>query len=986
MTSTLGPYETYKRDIGPFVYWVLQQSNAVVRSLPLSNTIVHQVSLDKPQIAPESLVSHCKLIGKLLVSKEDIPKPVTALLQSVMDELAAPYATFQRLATNKSHPDVKNGSASLNALLTALRDCALALHCWELILHPDTLSDYLSSSLPFTKEKLDGMVIKEFSPLNLPDAPEASQDSEQATPQEFGHRVGHQRKQAKPGKGKRARRRKEGETSKAKAKDTEKGPPVDVFVESMKEPLESFGVTLGQDGMKIDYIMAVYELFEKCFELRAYLQEVWYEVAYEGLNIAVAGALSNMAILQVQRSEERLLAGFPEDKKTYHSVMGIMSSVFGFDAEAEGSEANKGEDAKEMFLVHTYHDLLDFLTDYRKSENGRPTKGMMKEVKHWKHDFDLRHAATEERLKWRRLYTIRWLYHLVDQCTLGMMAVASVCHKNIPDRKKAEEAQKEARRRKMLGIHEFAAFIKYLTYEKSDIGIREMIHPHHVFQLQCIVDSLAVTKGWTFDLLKGHVLIEPPHADKFSPMRDVNYFLLNIGDKQAGFLKGFLDLKDKLTAESAGRPATDNYAQIQAILKSACDIYCQFVGEGPNFLWNCSPFLCGVSLVEALDFQLTSMMHVWGQHREPVILMHLYNMLLREGYLDKRIDLFESLQLMFLNGVFAGGKMFALGYAGGLTHHVKLLDYFADIQNNNKAMWRAPTGSGISYCPTNPHGSFLVRLRDKAWNCFDISEGGLPLDAFRARLSIAQAKQVHDHNTGKKSLEGTGLVKMARAALPAEGLTEDLAEKRLLDLADGLRELLLTERQRPQASDGRPVQNDTICLSTSEWFDVAKVDIQADVEGDRPFCGLNYAKLTCHVLDIFRDIEKELHASGSETYSVMYGDDGEYYKKFPTRSGARFILFATALTRRDEKLLQIAAKTLAKSARLLSEYLFWDKLKFGGTGRSSSPETDSDDDDDIETDATSCTMPLEEEVVHMDECVVVKGVALDDGTVLVRKT
>ncbi|KAK3955911.1 hypothetical protein QBC32DRAFT_395147 [Pseudoneurospora amorphoporcata] len=972
MTFKLYPNFAYKRDIGPLVYWVLQTSNALIRSLPSSYTDVPQVPLDKPQITLQSLVSLSKLIGKH-VDKEHIPKTVLALLQSVIESITASHATFQRLATKKPHPDVENGSASLETFVVALRESALALHGWEILLHPYNLSDYLFSCYPLTKEKLDCM------------------GSEKKKPQQAGPLVGHQRRQVKPGKGKRGRRRKDSEAEKSKATETEEGPPEDVF---RKEPLESFGVTLGPDGVTTDYIMAVYDLFRGHFDLRAYLQDVWYEVAYDGLNIAVAGALSNAAIVVAQRSEDKLLAGFSDDKKSYHSVMSTMSSVFRFDAEAEGTEANKGDahlaDAKEMFLVHAYHDLLDFVTDYRKNGNGKPTKRMMKEVKHWNPDFDLRRATMEERLKWRRLYTIHWLYHLVGEFTSRLLVVAAVLHKKVPDSIKAKEAQKEEQRQRLLGLDGFAALIKKLTYEDSDLKNRKQILPHHVFQLQCIVDSLAVTKGWTFDLLKGHVLIEPPDADKFRPMRDVNRFLLDIGDERAGFLKGFVDLRHKLMVEGAGRPATDNYAQIQEILKSARVIYNQFVGKppiqgdkpqshtiGPNVLWNYSPFLCGVGLAEALDFQFTSIMHVWEQHQEPVILMHLYNMLLREGYLDKPIDFFESLQQLFASGCFPNGIVPISDYGNVLADSLRLLD---NRKRNTGGMLRAPSGSRVAYRLAIAHESFLVLLRDNGWNLFHLSHNEVPLSSLFAKFMIALTTPVYDQDTGKKHLDETILVVRARLALSNEDVLGDRAEEKLLAMADALEELNSMEKQQAKDSAPKVVFKTPNDFSASEWLDLMKVDIMADIDGDRPLCGLNLARLTCHIFDIFQDIEDDLYALGCKGYLDMCGDDGEYDRKIFTRTSARRILFVGAMDVKDEQILRVAARTLAHSAGSLSEYIYWDKLKFGAAERSS-PETDGHG--ETATDASSCTLE-EEEKVHMDECEVVKGVVLDNGTVWIR--
>lgn len=71
-------------------------------------------------------------------------------------------------------------------------------------------------------------------------------------------------------------------------------------------------------------------------------------------------------------------------------------------------------DIKELFLIHTYHDLVDFITDYQKTRSGKPTKRMLAQIDNWNPNLDLQKATSKERIKWRRSYTINWLYDLVN--------------------------------------------------------------------------------------------------------------------------------------------------------------------------------------------------------------------------------------------------------------------------------------------------------------------------------------------------------------------------------------------------------------------------------------------------------------------------------------------------------------------------------------------------------------------------------------------
>lgn len=76
---------------------------------------------------------------------------------------------------------------------------------------------------------------------------------------------------------------------------------------------------------------------------------------------------------------------------------------------------------------------------------------------------------------------------------------------------------------RLYGLNEFAGVVTTLAMQKPGTDIRSRILPSCVFQLQAIVDSLTVSRGWSLFGLQGHVLIPP--AQGFRPRRDVDLFL-----------------------------------------------------------------------------------------------------------------------------------------------------------------------------------------------------------------------------------------------------------------------------------------------------------------------------------------------------------------------------------------------------------------------------------------------------------------------------
>lgn len=75
--------------------------------------------------------------------------------------------------------------------------------------------------------------------------------------------------------------------------------------------------------------------------------------------------------------------------------------------------------------------------------------------------------------------------------------------------------------------------------KKPGAGLDNMIPPHHVFQLQCIVDSFSISRGWDVGALRGHVLTAL--APDFRPRRDMDRFM---DDQREPLKLDFLDSAD----------------------------------------------------------------------------------------------------------------------------------------------------------------------------------------------------------------------------------------------------------------------------------------------------------------------------------------------------------------------------------------------------------------------------------------------------------
>jgi hypothetical protein len=318
--------------------------------------------------------------------------------------------------SKKPDPEIERSNASHKRFIDVLTEAFAALG-----------GEVWIETQKATTEALDGEDLEEivfrntFSSLDLDetnDGEEENNANEDPEGPSTNDPINHQKKKT-TGKGKN---RKRGRKDKGKPKPAAKEPSLD------EVPLESYRIIEDESGLVTDYLMAVYSLVREWIELRHYLQGLWREVSYGSLNSAIAGEVSNVAIAMVKKTQSLIFVEFP-GHDSYETVMKTITrgnvekaqGMFHVAIHRVGPDNKTIEkvhemdvDVKEQFLIHTYQALLDFVTDFQQTRSGKPTKRVLSEIRNWDPNFDLQRASREQRIKWRRAYTINWLYDLVN--------------------------------------------------------------------------------------------------------------------------------------------------------------------------------------------------------------------------------------------------------------------------------------------------------------------------------------------------------------------------------------------------------------------------------------------------------------------------------------------------------------------------------------------------------------------------------------------
>ncbi|KAI0966820.1 hypothetical protein F4678DRAFT_267352 [Xylaria arbuscula] len=945
--APLNLYLTYKRDTSRLIFWIVKASNAIIASSASLPEDVPKTPNTNGQLTVSSLVSLSKLIAQHITP---IPSAVLTLFQSAIQARTATYAAFQQLVANKSDPEVERSNIShkhfidaLVAAFEALGGAAWAEKCKSEGQPPDDEVDLeqVLFANKFAALSIDGDTVPE-------DEGTCDDGSDQEPQQHQAPRRRQQQKKKKKssGKGKKTKR--------GKNANKKQHLPV-VETQSLDDiPVESYRIIQDEEGIVTDYLMAVYSLVQEWAGLRAYLQRLWQDVAYDGLNSAVAGAVSNIAINMIERSAASMFVDFP-GHDSYETVMSTITRgdpdkaqgmfqlalhMIGPDRTSTRKVQETAIDVKEQFLIYAYRDLLDFVTDFQKTRSGKPTKRMLSEIGNWDPKLDLIRASEAERLKWRRSYTINWLYDLVN-----VFSSIVVQRNTMRGERHALESVDWStagpwnKHRRLFGLNEFAGMVTHLAMQKPGSDVRHKILPHHVFQLQCIVDSLTISCGWSLSGLRGHVLRAPPQG--FRPRRDVDLFLDRENKRTgSGFLQAVDILKQFFEKDGILHGDFIRHETSYGLLEAIQYDFVNWLGESKyeagltnippsrfsttnsNGLWEYSPFLCGVGLEEGLREAYRYSFLVLDTLPEPVLLVHLHSMLVQKGYITEPVGLYASFQELFPKAFFTEGKIPTSDFGealqarlGGFRSHRprarRTFDDVMELRTNQFFKMK----------------SYLMICQGAGWNIDRIPDSDIPMPSMLGTYRISQTKSITDPITGKKRMEDTDLVNRCRA--------KGLSEKDLLEWATIFPPTVRVEQPLPEAvqkavvPEGYTLGNlrerggkgSNHNVSGRDLLSLLQLDISNDICGDIPLSSLNYIWIMIRFMMLFHQFENRLRELRNPLYVQAYETDPLWKKH--KRVGLAYL----ALHVQDEECLRVMAREFQDPRSGFMNHIYWDDLE-----------------------------------------------------------
>ncbi|KAK3950367.1 hypothetical protein QBC32DRAFT_376541 [Pseudoneurospora amorphoporcata] len=597
-----GSYLAYKRDSKLLLFWMSRTVHSIINYCyetrpdclvqlldELKDGLPEQKGSTELQADPAQagfftrarLIGFCRFIGAHM---DFIPPSIIALFLNVINSRVAAFTTWKALAARR--PRAEN-TGEFNAFGNDIRtlwkafNALRGFHSTETALADQIISSISSNDVPGSEEDILFLIRGKF-PIRVHPKAVEDQTGRHGNPKDPEI---------------------EAEFYKVKAIIPPDDLPLDHFV--IGTPVYFNGI-LGDSN---DYGTAVYDLFKEFVRLRNFLHDTWKDVIFDGLNSAVAVAVGNATMTLIDKyyddmvpesftymSMIKYFTGYqnPEDH-----VQPFSASVYLVrgDGSCSANFETQNVDMKEQFMIYTFESLVEFLSDFRATQDGKPTERMTKLLQNWDPSIDLMSLPKEEYLQWRHLYTIKLLYSL--------------------------------------GPTYFVTSIAKLAMKKpspTNDSIRRSIQPNQVFKLQLMVDSFTVSKGCLYDSIRGPIFVQPPPADVFLPARDLALFL-NVKFDDS------VDEATRVHQQFGNLPDSLNKAVevCSAAIEFQSGKHDQGAGSNllwSNFLWGCSPFHCGQVLVDNLRDSLSlSKVFFSGFYHETVLLVHLHKMLVGEGYL-----------------------------------------------------------------------------------------------------------------------------------------------------------------------------------------------------------------------------------------------------------------------------------------------------------------------------------------------------------------
>lgn len=320
----------------------------------------------------------------------------------------------------------------------------------------------------------------------------------------------------------------------------------------------------------------------------------------------------------------------------------------------------------------------------------------------------------------------------------------------------------------------------------------------------------------------------------------------------------------------------------------------RFSNTNTNGLYEYSPFQCCVGLFEALELSYLIGIHIWDEISEPTMIIHLHNMVVQKGYLQRPVGLWASIEELFGQELFPGKTPPKSGFARAFLLHV------GNAQGRSATAQRAKLRRNLSKNANDipslldPIANFFLKSRSLAqllrmagWDADRIPDKELPLGTMMSTVRLSQLKTRKDAVTGQLRLDNPDLALLQRAL--ARGYTEEsilglsLTTLSLSNANNDEESELIRKMQKASPSDFEGTQSgkqesqkkhgsSEKLMDVASMLELYKWGIFNSVSGDARVMGFSFLCVTIMTYMLFDKIEERLKLLRNRAYTAAYED------------------------------------------------------------------------------------------------------------------
>jgi hypothetical protein len=360
----------------------------------------------------------------------------------------------------------------------------------------------------------------------------------------------------------------------------------------------------------------------------------------------------------------------------------------------------------------------------------------------------------------------------------------------------------------------------------------------------------------------------------------------------------------------------------------------RFSNTDSNGLWEYSPYLSGVGLVEALGLAYSFSFAMWDQIPEPTCIIHLHNMLVQKGYITQKGGLYAAIIATFPTMFFVGGKVPTSDFSGAFSSACGMgISNRAFSQREAIRRNVARTSKNFyEYLDLRANRmfnrtSFLRLCYDADWIPERIPDEEILERSMLALLRMCRSKTILEPAAGEVATERTPLIDHARA----EGVTDQM----LLIVSNYVEMCRIRAAGPvPDGLDRPELSHDISTIMPAytqsgggksngmpndlDLLEMLKADIFNDVCGKHPFSALNYIWVTARMMFQFIKIEGHLERVRNPLHVRAYEQDPWMAHQ------KRVSLVGLVLAEQDEECMEIMANAFQEEPANPEDHLYWD--------------------------------------------------------------